>query len=104
MALAVGLSRPGLVSPARDGRNHVHQTIVQRGVQRAVLASGIPRRTTCHKLRHMFATHLLDDGCDICTVQELLGRKEVATTVFDTHVPNSDLPGVRSHADRPYGG
>jgi integron integrase len=81
-------------------RHHLHETVVQDAVRRAVLATGIAKRATCHTFRPSFATHLLEDGSDIRTVQELLGHKDVATTMIYTHVLNRGPAGVRSPADR----
>jgi integron integrase len=81
-------------------RHHLHESVVQRAVKRAVLEVGIPKRATCHSFRHSFATHLLQDGYDIRTVQELLGHRDVATTMVYTHVLNRGGFAVRSPADR----
>jgi site-specific recombinase XerD len=80
-------------------RHHVHETVVQRAFRRGVLASGVTKRASCHTLRHSFATHLLEDGYDIRTVQELLGHTDVSTTMIYTHVLNRGGLGVRSPLD-----
>jgi integron integrase len=81
-------------------RHHLHESAVQRSVRLAVLRSGVAKRATCHTFRHSFATHLLEDGYDIRTVQELLGHKDVSTTMIYTHVLNRGGHGVRSPLDR----
>ena len=81
-------------------RHHLHESAVQRAVKQAVCDVGLAKRATCHSFRHSFATHLLEDGYDIRTVQELLGHRDVATTMIYTHVLQKGAFGVTSPLDR----
>ena len=88
---------------ATDGavrRHHYHESAVQRAVRAAALTAGLTKRVGCHTFRHSFATHLLEDGYDIRTIQELLGPADVRTTMLYTHVLNRGGRGVRSPLDR----
>ena len=81
-------------------RHHVFETYLVRGVKAAARAAGLAKHVTCHTLRHSFATHLLERGYDIRTVQELLGHSDVSTTMVYTHVMNRGARGVKSPLDR----
>ena len=80
-------------------RHHVHESSLQKAIKQAVKMAGINKRVSCHTFRHSFATHLLQSGYDIRTVQELLGHKDVKTTMIYTHVLNRGGQGVRSPLD-----
>jgi integron integrase len=80
-------------------RHHLHESVLQRAFKEALKTSGVAKPASCHSLRHAFATHLLEDGYDVRTIQELLGHSDVSTTMIYTHVLNRGGRGVRSPLD-----
>ena len=94
--------RASLSADPRSGevrRHHASEDALQREVKKVIKGAGITKRASCHTLRHSFATHLLEDGYDIRTLQELLGHADVRTTMIYTHVLNRGGKGVRSPLD-----
>ena len=81
-------------------RHHIHENSVQKWIRATVLKAGLTKKISCHTFRHSFATHLLESGSDIRTVQELLGHADVSTTMIYTHVLQQGPLGVKSPVDR----
>lgn len=86
---------------ARPVRHHIHESALQKAIKTGAGTAQINKRVTCHTLRHSFATHLLESGTDIRTIQTLLGHKDVRTTMIYTHIVNRGPLGVVSPLDRP---
>ena len=84
----------------RRRRHHLHETVLQRAIKEAVRSAGLTKPASCHTLQHSFATHLPEDGYDIRTIQEILGHRDVSTTMIYTHLLNRGGQGVRSPLDR----
>ena len=83
----------------REGRHHLDQSVVQKAVKQAIRNAGLTKPASCHTFRHSFATHLLERGQDIRTIQELMGHADLNTTMIDTHVLKRGPLGVISPAD-----
>jgi len=81
-------------------RHHTHHAALQRAFKNAVIKAGITKQASIHTLRHSFATHLLESGYDIRTIQELLGHTSIQTTMIYTHVATKNILGVRSPLDK----
>lgn len=94
------LPQPATPESRQLRRHHIHETSVQKAVEKAVKAAGLTKPAGCHTLRHSFATHLLEAGHDIRTIQELLGHSDVSTTMIYTHVSSIGAAGIRSPLDR----
>jgi len=81
-------------------RHHIHPAALQKAVKTAIAGAGIIKQASVHTLRHSFATHLLEQGYDIRTIQELLGHQNLQTTMIYTHVATKNILGVKSPLDR----
>jgi len=90
------VQRPFNGTTKEQGRHHIDESLVQKAVRDAVAKAGLTKRASCHTFRHSFATHLLESGSDIRAVQELLGHRDVKTTMIYTHVLHRGPTAVRS--------
>ena len=97
---AASTARVRILENGVERRHHILDRTIQRAVKQASMAAAITKPVSPHILRHSFATHLLQSGYDIRTIQELLGHKDVETTMIYTHVLNSGPQGVRSPLDQ----
>lgn len=82
-------------------RNHLHESFLQKAMRRAIAAAGLNSQGNCHSLRHSFAVHLLEDGYDIQTLQQLLGHRDIRSTMVYTHLLPNKRPSIRSPLDEP---